>query len=278
VLLPEYRLAPEHSITEMIEVYLQLHVFLFRHCSRLSLCLSRSLFGVGCRVGLPVFGHNPNHPNHFNYPNHPNHSNQANTLNISGGSIIVAGDGTGAALALSLLNVLHENHLKMPAAALLLSPYADLTLPLSDRRGDFVLRAQRLVEGRASFLKDDDKDDKMTTKPTTQTTTKKQQDELARNPAYSPALANLAGLPPLLVWAGGNELLEDSARALVKKVRAAGTGVEFSFSPHGFHRMHLFDGFLAEATAVCDELAAWVDSKFVEEPPEHGNTTTALHS
>lgn len=55
------------------------------------------------------------------------------------------------------------------------------------------------------------------------------------DPRVSVVNADLAGLPPLQVFAGGNEILLDSISAFVDKARAAGVQVDYVVEPHMFH-------------------------------------------
>jgi acetyl esterase/lipase len=55
------------------------------------------------------------------------------------------------------------------------------------------------------------------------------------DPRASVINANLTGLPPLQVFAGGNEVLLDSITEFVDKARAAGVEVDFVVEPHMFH-------------------------------------------
>jgi acetyl esterase/lipase len=55
------------------------------------------------------------------------------------------------------------------------------------------------------------------------------------DPRVSVINADLTGLPPLQVFAGGNEVLLDSITAFVDKARAAGVDVDYVVEPHMFH-------------------------------------------
>lgn len=59
--------------------------------------------------------------------------------------------------------------------------------------------------------------------------------EALKCPTVSPALADLHGLPPLCVLAGGGEVLVPDVRALVDKARAAGVSVTYHEAPRMYH-------------------------------------------
>lgn len=71
-----------------------------------------------------------------------------------------------------------------------------------------------------------------------------------------PLEADLAGLPPLHVIAGGGELLVDDADRLVERARAAGVAVTYRRVEGMWHDFPVLAGLLAEADAALDELGA----------------------
>ena len=63
-------------------------------------------------------------------------------------------------------------------------------------------------------------------------------DHSRRDPLASPLLANLGGLPPLLIQVGREEVLLDDARNLHAKVQTAGGSSKlhiYEDLPHGWH-------------------------------------------
>jgi monoterpene epsilon-lactone hydrolase len=72
-----------------------------------------------------------------------------------------------------------------------------------------------------------------------------------------PLDADLAGLPPLHVVAGGDELLVDDADRLVERARAAGVAVTYRRVEGMWHDFPVLAGLLAEAdTALGAALSA----------------------
>jgi len=82
-----------------------------------------------------------------------------------------------------------------------------------------------------------------------------------RDPLASPLLANLGGLPPLLIQVGREEVLLDDARKLHTKVQQAGGSSElhiYEEVPHGWH----YGGpFLPETREALREAAEFVARK-----------------
>jgi monoterpene epsilon-lactone hydrolase len=61
------------------------------------------------------------------------------------------------------------------------------------------------------------------------------------DPLASPLLADLGGLPPLLVQAGEMEVLRGQSERLVRSVREAGGEAELDLVPEMFHNFHAFE-------------------------------------
>jgi len=128
---------------------------------------------------------------------------QAALVEHAAKQVVLAGDSAGGNLALSLLCALRDAGEPRPAGAVLLSPWVDLRCRAAsfttNADADFldVAASRRDAEGYAGGR------------------------DLG-HPALSPLEANLAGLPPLYLQAGGAELLRDDVEALASKARAAG--------------------------------------------------------
>jgi len=74
-------------------------------------------------------------------------------------------------------------------------------------------------------------------------------------PLLSPALADLSGLPPLLIQAGEAETLLDDSRRLHERARAAGTEASLTVYPDMIHAFMLMPHMPGHREAV-EELAA----------------------
>jgi epsilon-lactone hydrolase len=155
---------------------------------------------------------------------------------------ILYGGSAGAGLALATLVKALDLGLPMPAGAVLLWPYADMTFsgPSVQTNSDVdVLDLQALapVWGPA-YVGDADPAD----------------------PLVSPALADLTGLPPLLIIAGGAESLLSCAEQIATSGRAANVDVQLSIYPEKVHGWMLLPQLAAtrQATAEIDD---WVRSR-----------------
>ncbi|MDN5861239.1 MAG: alpha/beta hydrolase fold domain-containing protein [Pseudonocardia sp.] len=144
--------------------------------------------------------------------------------------VIVAGDSSGAGLALSLLRTLAEHGEPRPGGAALLCPLVDLTGGRVQERatpgdGRPVVTSALLRALGALYLAGHPVDD----------------------PAVAPLEADLAGLPPLLVQAGAGDTVVAEARALAERARDHGVDVTLQLFPADTHVFHVFWPFLPEA-------------------------------
>ncbi len=122
----------------------------------------------------------------------------------------------------------------MPAAALLMSPWADLTLTgtsMKTKQGiDPVLSVDRLLRSAADYVGGHD--------PSTG--------------LISPIFADLSGLPPLVIQAGSHEVLLDDAVRLAQRAAADDVGVTLDITPGVPHVFQAFHTALEEAVAALD--------------------------
>jgi epsilon-lactone hydrolase len=139
-------------------------------------------------------------------------------------TIAVAGESAGAGLAAAALVALKHAGLPQPTAAVLMSPWADLTLSGDSVNGkaaiDPVLTPEGLARRAADYLADGDPAGEL----------------------VSPIFADLTGLPPLLIQAGSHEILLDDATRLAAHAAAADVPVTLDVTPGV---PHVFQGFAA---------------------------------
>lgn len=153
--------------------------------------------------------------------------------------VVVAGESAGAGLTLSLLLALREARLPMPAAAVCASPWSDLEMRgasmKSNARYDYLSR-EILAEYARRFVATRD----------------------LRNPLANAQHADLRGLPPLLVLAGGAEVLLDDARDLAARARDAGVDVTLDVEADMIHAWILFSSAFARARTSLERIARFV--------------------
>jgi len=146
------------------------------------------------------------------------------TNNFQPNNILISGDSAGGGLALALLLKLRDSNITLPAGAICLSPWTDLTLKSDSYKTnlerDPTLDMSELHYGIQSYIGNSDID--------------------PENPYISPVYANLAGLPPLLIEVGEIELLRDDAIRVAKRAKDAGVNVilnVYNDMPHVFQNM-----------------------------------------
>jgi len=157
------------------------------------------------------------------------------------GRVVVSGDSAGGGIALALLITLRDRGLPLPAGAIGISPFVDLTLssPSIDAN-----------EGK----------DPQVTRPFLASAV---QHYLAggedpKTPLASPVFADLSGLPPILLQVGGDELLLDDSLRLAASAEGAGVDVTVERWDGLMHVWHQMAPRLPEAEAALASAAGWV--------------------
>jgi monoterpene epsilon-lactone hydrolase len=136
------------------------------------------------------------------------------------GSCAIAGDSAGGGLALALLVTLRGAGEPLPACAVLMSPWADLTSSGASihTAPDPLLTPEGLSLLAGNYLAGAD----------------------ATDPLASPLFASLDGLPPLLIQAGTAELLLSDSERLAQVATLAGVDVVLQIAegmPHVYQSM-----------------------------------------
>jgi len=147
--------------------------------------------------------------------------------------IVLAGDSAGANLVLALLLELRDRNEVLPAGALLFSPWVDLgctAASFETNAGVDVLSRESMLRDAADYASGGD--------PT--------------RPSLSPLRAELSGLPPLYLQAGGAELLRDDAEAFATRARAAGVRAALDVFDD---QVHDFQAFGALSRTSLDAIA-----------------------
>ena len=161
--------------------------------------------------------------------------------------IILAGDGSGGGMAIAAALALRDNKAPMPGAIVALSPWTDLALSgrtlIKNAEKDKLLSIELLAYCAQNYLKG----------------------ALPTNALASPLYGALAGLPPMLIHAGANEILRDDAARLADKGHRAGVDVSvevFEGMPHVFQ---LFEK-IPEAEASLNRIGAFIKSRTISVP------------
>ncbi|MFZ5756174.1 MAG: alpha/beta hydrolase fold domain-containing protein [Pseudomonadota bacterium] len=155
-------------------------------------------------------------------------------------NILVAGDSAGGGLTLALLLRLRDSGRTLPAAAIAMSPFADMTATaashIDNDHSDSVLSAAMISAGESLYVQDP---------------------EQRRHPHASPVFADFTGLPPLLLTVSENECLRDDTHAVLRRARQARVPASLISRPDQPHVWPVFWPLLPEARADVRQMAAF---------------------
>lgn len=147
-------------------------------------------------------------------------------------SLTIAGDSAGGGATIATLQRIRDRGLEMPAAAVVLSPWVDLTgtAPSMHERADRdpMLRAEHLSKFGDAY----------------RGATAADQHEV------SPLFGDLFGLCPLLVQVGSDEILFDNAAMLADRIVAADGNVTLEVFDGMWHVFQVFAPMMPEASAA----------------------------
>ena len=153
---------------------------------------------------------------------------------IAPSDIAFAGESAGGGLAVATLVNARDHGLPLPAAAFVMSPYADLTLAgttmETKRELDPLLSRESLRSRVADYTAGQD----------------------AALGLISPIFADLSGLPPLIIQAGTHEVLLDDAVRLAQQAVTADLEVTLDITPGVPHVFQAYYPILDEAAAALD--------------------------
>jgi len=149
-------------------------------------------------------------------------------------AIAFAGESAGGGLAIATLVNARDHALPLPAAAFVMSPYADLTLSgatmETKREADPLFTPQALQARVADYTSG----------------------QAAALGLISPIFAELSGLPPLIIQAGSHELLLDDAIRLARQAATADVEVTLDITAGVPHVFQAYYPILDEAVAALD--------------------------
>jgi epsilon-lactone hydrolase len=148
--------------------------------------------------------------------------------------IVLAGESAGGGLAVATMVNARDRGLPLPAAAFVMSPYADLTLAgatmETKREADPLLSPEALRARVPDYTAGRD----------------------AALGLISPIFAELSGLPPLVIQAGTHEVLLDDAIRLARQAATADVEVTLDITPQVPHVFQAYYPILDEASAALD--------------------------
>ena len=175
---------------------------------------------TGTRVFCPAYRLAPEHP----FPAAPEDALSCYRYLLEKGysaeHITLCGESAGGGLCYSLCQMLRSEGLPMPAGIIAISPWTDLTAS-----GD-------------SYEENRDVDPSMTLKMLNYYRDCYTDD--AKNPLVSPLFAQLNGMPPSLIFVGGDEIMRSDAQLLHQRLLAAGCESQLRIAPDRWHGYLLY--------------------------------------
>jgi monoterpene epsilon-lactone hydrolase len=166
---------------------------------------------------------------------------------VAPSDIVLAGESAGGGLAVATLVNARDHGLPLPAAAYVMSPYADLTLAGTTmetrREADPLLSPDALQARVPDYTAGQD----------------------AALGLISPIFADLSGLPPLIIQAGTHEVLLDDALRLAQQAVTADVEVTLDITPGVPHVFQAYHAILDEATAALDRAGRLLAAHLADE-------------
>ena len=199
---------------------------------------------AGCAILLPDYRLGPEHP----FPAGLRDSFRAYDWLAGTGpagpaaarALFIAGDSAGGGLTLATLMALRDARRPLPAGAIAISPWADLTLSgaslLSEGELDPIMHPRCLPEFAKRYVAGGD----------------------ARDPLISPAFGDYSRLPPLLIQVGEHEIIRDDSVRAAAAARAAGVDVTLEIWPGMFHVFQSHEPLLPEAREAIAHIAGFI--------------------
>lgn len=157
-------------------------------------------------------------------------------------NIIIAGESAGGGLCLALLLALKERNISLPAAALAISPWTDLTCSSESYHTKNKVSAAPLN----SWI--------VFSKYYTG-------DNAADFPLISPLFGDLKGLPPLFINSAVDDELFEDGKKFAEKAKEAGVEVTFRQGIGMLHCYPLLSPMFREATEAMNEIVDFIKTK-----------------
>ncbi len=161
---------------------------------------------------------------------------------VEPGRIVIAGDSAGGGLTIAAAIAIRDSGLPQPGCLFVISPWANLGQTGAAYAAilhDPMLTREGLQEFADAYL----------------------QGEGPHHPLASPALADLHDLPPILIHAGGQEILASDATLLAERAGLAGVEVRCEIWPEMIHVWHAFAEWLGAGRRAIDEASVWIRGK-----------------
>lgn len=197
----------------------------------------------GATIYIPEYRLAPEHPfpsamediyNTYQYLYRQNKTRVSN--------IVIAGSGSGGALALSLTGKLREMKLPLPKALVLFSPWGDITCSSPEAKNyrkedpfynfEYVANNAHLYTYKSNF----------------------------ENPLVSPVFQDFSGFPPVFLQCGTREIFFPDFLKIYRKAEEAGVKVVFDKWEGMWHLFQSMDEYTSQARLAVIRAGEWIKS------------------
>jgi len=162
-------------------------------------------------------------------------------------NLIIGGESAGGGLTLATLLKLRDTGIPLPAAALVLSPWADLDMTgetiRTKARVDPLANPSDLFFLASLYVGEDD----------------------PKNPYISPLYGDLKGLPPMIIQVGSAEILLSDAERIAEKAKAADVEVILDIWEDMIHMFQMFALWSPEGQKATEKLGKFIQKHLRKE-------------
>lgn len=166
---------------------------------------------------------------------------------VDASRIAIAGDSAGGGMTMATLITLRDAGDPLPGAAVLLSPWLDLTASgdshSSRNDDDPWFNAEDMPESVALYC----------------------DAEQVSDPLVSPLFADVAGLPPVMIQVGDHEILLSDATRMADRLSAVGGDVTLEVWPGMWHVFQYFIGKMPESKRAIRRIGRYLRDRFAIE-------------
>lgn len=238
--VPADEIAPKAGASRTVVLYLHGGAYLGGSPRTHRGLLAHLAKQAGCRIVAIDYRLAPEHP----YPAALDDALAAYAALLAEGvvarDIVIGGDSAGGNLTLVTAIALRDRGQPLPAKLMLLSPWTDMTSSGSSHvtrvARERILDPKAIPNAARTFA-----------------------NGIALNDArLSPLFANLAGLPPMLIQVGDDEMLLDDSTRLADAATRAGVTVSLQVWPALWHVWQVLAGWMPEADRAIAQLAGFV--------------------
>jgi acetyl esterase/lipase len=233
-------LRPKHKRSDCVLLYLHGGAYVLGSCRTHRKMVSHIAREAGINALMPEYRLAPEHKFPAAIEDAVGVYRALLASGIRADDIVIGGDSAGGGLtAATLLSLRHAGD-PLPRAAVLLSPFLDVTASGESVKTradkDPWFRAEDIGVVVKNYCSEDE----------------------VRHPLVSPVFANVAGLPPTLIQVGDHEILLSDATRFAEKMRNAGCHVELDIWPEMWHVWQLFVGKMPESRRAIKKIAEFI--------------------